>query len=121
MSHRHAIKPSANPDRRQGERRAIRFVAEIADGPGRALSVRVLNISRGGFMAECEGGLKLRSVISFAAPNGETFPAKVRWVKDGRIGCEFVNPLEWEDVLGLGLEELDSGELPPAAAASKRG
>ena len=41
-------------ERRQGERTPIRFIAHVAEGSGRARPVRVLNISREGFMAECE-------------------------------------------------------------------
>lgn len=111
----HALKLSASQERRQAERRAIRFVAHIAEGAGKALPVKVLNISRTGFMAETGVVLKRGARIAFAAPNGETFSAIVRWAQDGRIGCAFATELGWEDLLGLGLEELDSDELPRPA------
>ena len=109
-----ALKISAHEERRQAERRPIRFVAHVAEGSGRARPVQVLNISRDGFMAECALPLKRGAVISFAAPNGESFSAVIRWARDGRIGCRFAMPLEWEDLVGLGLDELDSDDIPAA-------
>ena len=108
----HAFDPSAAQDRRQGERLPIRFVAQVAEGAGPAIAVQVLNLSRTGFMASCHGGPHAGAAISFAAPNGETLPATVQWAREGRIGCRFATELSWEDVLGLGLDELDSEELP---------
>ena len=73
-----------------------------------------------GFMAECDLAPKRGAVISFAAPNGESFSAVIRWARDGRIGCRFATPLEWEDLVGLGLDELDSDEVPAAPRKPKR-
>ena len=107
-------------ERRQGERTPIRFVAHVAEASGRARPVQVLNISREGFMARCDLPLKRGATIGFTAPNGETFSATIRWAQDGRIGCRFATPLEWEDVLGLGLDELDPDALPAAPRKPKR-
>ena len=120
MAQQSALKISANAERRQAERRPIRFVAHVAEGSGRARPVQVVNVSRNGFMAECELVPKRGTVISFAAPNGESFSAVVRWARDGRIGCAFAVPLEWEDLVGLGLDELDSDDMPAAPRKPKR-
>lgn len=117
MLHQQDFDSSQGHDRRGGERLPIRFVADIEDGSGCAVAVQVMNVSRQGFMADCGGSLPTGSTITFTAPNAETFRARVQWARDGRIGCLFEEELDWEDLLGLGLEELGSDDVPGPAAA----
>ncbi|HEY0625554.1 MAG TPA: PilZ domain-containing protein [Allosphingosinicella sp.] len=106
-------------NRRDSDRLSIRFTANVADGEGGQVAVRVINLSRQGFMADCDAGLPVGTITTFTAPNGETFSAELRWAEHGRIGCRFEQELSWEDVLGLGLEELNAGEVPgPEALAA---
>ena len=118
MLHSHDFVPATHPERRDVDRLPIRFTAKLDDGSGRSVPVTVMNLSRCGFMAHCETPLPIGSDATFTAPNGETFLAQVRWALEGHIGCAFHEELGWEDVLGLGLEELSAGDIPgPQRAA----
>ena len=118
MLHKHDFDPAPYADRRDTDRLPICFTATIDDGAGRAVPVKVMNLSRRGFMAHCEAPLQIGAEAVFTAPNGETVAAQVRWALEGHIGCAFRDELGWEDVLGLGLEELSAGDVPEPQRAA---
>ena len=118
MLHKHDFASASHSERRDVDRLPICFTAELEDGSGRSVAVRVMNLSRCGFMAHCETPLPIGAATTFTAPNGERFAAQVRWALEGHIGCAFLEELGWEDVLGLGLEELSAGDVPEPQRAA---
>lgn len=110
MLHKQNFEPGPEHDLREVDRLGVRFTANVEAGPRGLVPVQVMNVSRRGFMALCDTPLPVGALITFTAPSGESFTAQIRWALDGRIGCRFEAELGWEDVLGLGIEELGLGE-----------
>lgn len=50
--------------------------------------VRVVNVSRGGMMIECNILPMIGEEIAFEFDNGERVAATVRWVREGRVGLD---------------------------------
>ena len=59
----------------------------VVDGCGRQLQTRLWNISKGGFMAECEEKVRLGSVVEVVIPRRGRVRAEVRWVLGWRFGA----------------------------------
>lgn len=63
----------------------------VADDCGRELQGRLANISRGGFMAECEEKVRLGSIVEVDLPERGKVRAEVRWVLGWRFGAMIVD------------------------------
>ena len=59
----------------------------VIDGCGRSLDTRIWDISKGGFMAECEEKLPLGAVITVDLPGKGEVRAEVRWALGWRFGA----------------------------------
>ncbi len=59
----------------------------VVDGCGRSLDTRIWNISKGGFMAECEEKLPLGAEITVDLPGRGEVRAEVRWALGWRFGA----------------------------------
>ena len=59
----------------------------VIDGCGRSLQTRIWNISKGGFMAECEEKLPLGASITVDLPGKGEVKAEVRWALGWRFGA----------------------------------
>jgi hypothetical protein len=59
----------------------------ITDDRGRELVGRLVNISEGGFMAECEEKVRKGSIVEVALPDRGRVRAEVRWVLGWRFGA----------------------------------
>ena len=59
---------------------------------GRALEVRLRNISTGGAMIECERTLAAGTAVELDLDEAGTLEAEVRWCNQGQIGLSFAEP-----------------------------
>jgi diguanylate cyclase (GGDEF)-like protein len=59
---------------------------------GRALEVRLRNISAGGAMIECEQALAPTTPVELDLDEAGTLAAEVRWCQQGKIGLNFAEP-----------------------------
>lgn len=66
----------------------------IDDGCGRELLGRLGNISKGGFMAECEEKVPLGAVVIVDLPKQGRVRAEVRWALGWRFGAKILGPAE---------------------------
>jgi len=62
----------------------------VTDEDGREILGRLGNISRGGFMAECEEKVRLGSLIQLTLPDEGPVTAQVRWAVGWRFGAMIV-------------------------------
>ena len=88
-------------DARRAERFDVNLAATIVRLDGTRWPVRVLNVSRYGFMAEGTGACARGDALSLRLHDGSTFPAHVSWSRDDRAGAAFVGPLASEDLIKL--------------------
>lgn len=61
---------------------------------GRNHIVTVINLSRSGAMLRFSGDAHIGESVSLQLLDRGTNPAQVRWLRDGRMGVYFANPLE---------------------------
>lgn len=61
---------------------------------GRAYRARILNLSASGAMVEFDEVPHIGELVELQVPDHGTRQAHVRWVRDGRVGLNFVSPLE---------------------------
>jgi len=61
---------------------------------GRNHIVSVINLSRSGAMLRFSGDAHIGETVSLQLLDRGTNPAQVRWLRDGRMGVYFANPLE---------------------------
>jgi len=61
---------------------------------GRNHIVTVLNLSRSGVMLRYSGDAHIGESVSVQLLDRGTISAQVRWLRDGRMGVYFANPLE---------------------------
>jgi hypothetical protein len=83
-----------------GLRRAPRVLVDFetrATGRAGIREVRVVNISPLGLMARTDENILMGERVIFELPHIRTIEAVVRWVEDGRIGTEFVTPVNARD------------------------
>ncbi len=62
-------------------------------GEGRPHGVRIIDISPLGLMCRSDNALPIGDRISIWLPLVKDHDAHIRWVEDGRIGLEFVEPI----------------------------
>jgi hypothetical protein len=55
------------------------------------LPVRVVNVSSRGAMVECDAEARIGEKIDLVLTEGNKTKCVVRWIRDGRLGLEFVN------------------------------
>lgn len=87
-----------NPPIQEGadQRRARRDLVDLeshATARGQTHAVRVINISPLGLMCRSEGVFLNGERLTIWLPLVRDQAAEVRWVEDGRIGVEFLNPI----------------------------
>ncbi len=68
----------------------------VVDGCGRQLDTRLWNISKGGFMAECEEKLPIGAEIAIELPGRGLVRAEVRWALGWRFGAMILGEVESE-------------------------
>lgn len=78
---------------RQAERIALSASARLAPNDWSNLEVRIVNVSRTGFKAECGARLMTGSCVSIEVPGIGWTEAQVEWQRDGSIGAKFLEPI----------------------------
>jgi hypothetical protein len=68
----------------------------VIDGCGRQLQTRLWNISKGGFMAECEEKLPIGAEVVIDLPGRGLVRAEVRWALGWRFGAMILGNVEAE-------------------------
>lgn len=63
-------------------------VAQASDG--RACTVRIANLSNGGFMAESDRPLSIGSILTLEVPGEGKVEAEIRWAIGQRFGAMIV-------------------------------
>ncbi|MCP1470702.1 hypothetical protein J3E64_002395 [Sphingobium sp. OAS761] len=79
------------------QRRASRDLVDMvshATGRGHTHGVRIINISILGLMCRTDGEWLMGERATIWLPVLKDYPAMVRWVEDGRIGMEFLEPIK---------------------------
>ena len=69
---------------------ACDFSVLITDENGSELIGRVANISKGGFMAECEQRVRIASIVEVDLPRRGLVRAEVRWAVGWRFGARII-------------------------------
>jgi hypothetical protein len=68
----------------------------VIEGCGRQLQTRLWNISKGGFMAECEEKLPIGAEVVIDLPGRGLVRAEVRWALGWRFGAMILADAELE-------------------------
>lgn len=79
-------------DQRRARRDLVDMVSH-ATARGRTHEVHIINISALGLMCRTDADLLKGERISLWLPVVNDYAAEVRWVEEGRIGVEFIEPI----------------------------
>ncbi|CAN5163986.1 hypothetical protein BH10PSE12_BH10PSE12_24770 [soil metagenome] len=91
------LRPAANlADLRKATRELVDFETQGTIN-GAPYAVRVVNISPLGLMARTDEDIRKGDRLIVELPHLSSITAIVRWVEDGRIGTEFVRPINDRD------------------------
>ena len=89
-------------DGRKAERRIVNLAAALREEGAKSAKVVLVDISVGGFRAECEEPLEEGHEVWLKLPGHEARRSRVVWTKDKVIGCEFeyeLHPRELEVII----------------------
>lgn len=92
---------SVQPDRREAPREEVYHRTRATLQTGQTIVVHLVNISAAGFMVRTENELQPGTPLLLRLPVVGDRPAEVRWSLAGRIGCQFMRPIELGDYLQL--------------------
>ena len=109
-----AILPT--PEGRQAERRVVNLAARLRDPGASVADIEILNLSITGFMAHGDVGLETGSHAWLKLPGLEPQNCTLVWVKDGKAGFEFANPLhpaQIELLVSTGRRPIPRGHFGP--------
>lgn len=77
-----------------GEREEVHFSTRGFASDQSPLTMLVVNVSRFGLMARCEGDFDVGDPIQIQLPVAGLVMAEVRWSLGGRVGVQFDPPIE---------------------------
>ncbi|MEG8223731.1 PilZ domain-containing protein [Sphingomonas sp. HH69] len=80
-------------DQRRARRDLVDLVSHVTVGR-RAHSVRIINLSPLGLMCRSDERVSVGERVTVWLPLVQDMPADIRWVEDGRIGMEFIEPIK---------------------------
>lgn len=81
-------------DERSEERIATESQTALLSLRGRSHIVSLLNLSRSGAMLRFAGEAHIGEAVSIQLLDRGTIAGQVRWLRDGRMGVHFSNPLD---------------------------
>ena len=87
-------------DRRAAPRLPVEIDAKVRELGTTGTEARVLNISETGFMAETSGEFEVGARVWLVLPGRERANAVVRWIAGGKLGAEFSEPVEPDQLIG---------------------
>jgi hypothetical protein len=85
-------------DGRKAERRIVNMAAALREEGVKTAAVIVLDLSVGGFRAECEDVLAEGAEVWLKLPGFEAKRSRVVWTKEKDVGCEFEWPLHQKEL-----------------------
>ncbi|MET0372451.1 MAG: PilZ domain-containing protein [Sphingobium sp.] len=80
-------------DKRRAARDLVDMVSHVTLA-GRTQGVRIINISSLGLMCRSDAVLPVGERLTIWLPVVKDLTADVRWVADGRLGMEFLTPID---------------------------
>lgn len=83
--------PSVN--QRRAQRDLVDMVSHIT-AQGRTHGTRIINISALGLMCRTEAEMVIGERVTVWLPVVKNQAGEVRWAEDGRVGIEFLEPIE---------------------------
>lgn len=90
-------------DQRRAARDLVDMLSHITTG-GRTHGIRIINISALGLMCRSDSSFMSHEQVSVWLPIVKDYAAEIRWVEDGRLGMEFLEPITpqiYDAMLGL--------------------
>lgn len=88
-------------DRRRSERRTVEVDAHVREMGAEGCEARVINLSAHGFMAEAtDGDFEVGTRVWLIIPGRDRASAVVKWTAGTRIGAEFAEPVELDQLAG---------------------
>ena len=85
-------------ERRQFSRLPVALDAKMRELGANGVEARVVNISERGFMAIAEGHFEVGSRVWLMLPGRERANAVVKWTAGDKLGAEFAEPIELDDI-----------------------
>ncbi len=85
-------------ERRQFSRLPVDLDAKMRELGANGVEARVVNISERGFMAIAEGHFEVGSRVWLMLPGRERANAVVKWTAGDKLGAEFAEPIELDDI-----------------------
>jgi len=92
------IAEDRSEDRRRSARAPVDLEAKMRELGSSGVEAKVLNISGNGFMAATDTQFEVGSRVWLMLPGRERANAVVRWTAGDKIGAEFAEPVELEDL-----------------------
>ena len=86
-------------DRRAAPRQPVEIEAMVREMGATGSEARVVNISESGFMAETDAEFEVGARVWLVLPGRERASAVVRWTTAGKIGAEFAEPVQPEQLI----------------------
>ena len=95
LAHLDHVLRSRDPavDQRRARRDLVDLVSHVTAG-SHAHSVRIINLSPLGLMCRSDDRVPVSERVTVWLPLVQDVPADIRWVEDGRIGMEFIEPIK---------------------------
>lgn len=97
---------------RRADRTAVESTAQLHHQNWYSVEVKVQDISKCGFMAECADSVRIGSYVSLDVPGIGPVRAQVRWQIGGRMGGMFLDPISLNRCEWIAVKA-----QPPAEAA----
>jgi hypothetical protein len=79
---------------RQAERLPVDAETRLRPNSWSSLQIRMLDLSRAGFRAECEARVQPGSCVSLDVPGLGAVDAQVEWCRAGHFGARFLAPID---------------------------
>jgi hypothetical protein len=79
-------------DRRRAGRRTVRLDVSAQSATAES-TIMIRNISRTGLLVETKAALSVGETFMLVLPEVGPAPARVKWQKGRRFGCEFLSPV----------------------------
>lgn len=86
-------------DRRAAPRQPVEIEAMVREMGATGSEARVVNISESGFMAETDADFEVGARVWLVLPGRERASAVVRWTAAGKLGAEFAEPVQPEQLI----------------------
>jgi hypothetical protein len=87
-------------ERRRSPRVAVELEARMRELGASGVEARILNISESGFMAVANGHFEVGTRVWLMLPGRDRANAVVKWTVGDKLGAEFAEPVNLEELKG---------------------